>query len=148
MVHLIFFRNKTFLFVKIEIWNFQHLFDLIFSWNLTKFQCIQTTFAPHRKCHLNVCLNELKFCKVLQNPNSNRSWTFQLSILTNKKVWFLRKLWSVPCTMDSSFFSQQMPYCLLTLLVYMALIVTSLNYKVFFQKRCDVIFSLLWIFYQ
>ena len=25
------------------------------------------------------------------------------------------------CTMDSSFFSQQMPYCLLTLLVYMAL---------------------------
>ena len=27
MVHLIVFRNKTFLFVKIEIWNFQHLFD-------------------------------------------------------------------------------------------------------------------------
>ena len=26
--------------------------------------------------------------------------------------------------MDSSFFSQQMPYCLLTLLVYMALVVT------------------------
>ena len=31
MVHLIdFFRNKTFLFVKTEIWNFQHLLDLWF----------------------------------------------------------------------------------------------------------------------
>ena len=49
MVHgtLNFFRSKTFLFVKIDIWNFQHLFD--FSWNLTKFQLIRTTFIPHRK---------------------------------------------------------------------------------------------------
>ena len=29
--------------------------------------------------------------------------------------------------MDSSFFSQQMPYCLATLLVYMALCITTLN---------------------
>ena len=45
----------------------------------------------------------------------------QLSILANKKVLFLKEIWSVPCTMNSSFFSQKMPYCLLTLLVYMAL---------------------------
>ena len=30
LVHGIFFRNKTFLFLNIEIWNFQHLFDLLF----------------------------------------------------------------------------------------------------------------------
>ena len=33
---------------------------------------------------------------------------FQISILTNKKKFFLRKMLSVPCTMESSFFSQQM----------------------------------------
>ena len=27
---------------------------------------------------------------------------------------------NLPCTMDSSFFSQQMPYCLATFLVYIA----------------------------
>ena len=43
------------------------------------------------KCHLNVCLNELKFCKISRNPKSNRCWKFQLYILTNKKVLFLKK---------------------------------------------------------
>jgi hypothetical protein len=35
-------------------------------------------------------------------------WKFQISILTNKKVLFLKKISSVPCTMDSSFFRQKM----------------------------------------
>ena len=70
---------------------------------------------------LHVCVNELKFCKVSRNPKSNSCWKFQPSILTNKKVLFLKKNWCVPCTMDSSFFSQKMPYYLLTILVYMAL---------------------------
>ena len=43
MVQLYFFRNKTFLFV------------------------IPTTFIPVVKACLNVCLNELIFCKVSQN---------------------------------------------------------------------------------
>ena len=38
-----FFRNKTFLFFKIDHWNFQHLFSKGISWNLTKFQLNQTT---------------------------------------------------------------------------------------------------------
>ena len=42
-----------------------------------------------------------------------------------KRVLFLKKIWSVPCAMDSSSFSQQMPYCLATLLVYMALAVAT-----------------------
>ena len=38
-----FFRDKTFLFVMIESWNFHHQFDLGFLWNLTKFQLIWRT---------------------------------------------------------------------------------------------------------
>ena len=37
------------------------------------------------------CLIELKFCEVSRNSFSNRSWKFQLSILKNKKVLFLKK---------------------------------------------------------
>ena len=33
----------------------------------------------------------LKFCKVSRNSFSNRCWKFQLSILKNKKVLFLKK---------------------------------------------------------
>ena len=70
----ILFRNKTFLFVKIESWNFKHLFD--FGIHAMSSEC---------------CLNEQKFCEVSRNPKSNRWWNFQLSILTNKKVLFLKK---------------------------------------------------------
>ena len=69
---------------------------------------LDNSLLPIQKCHLNVCLNELKFCKVSRNPKLNSCWKFQLSILTNKKVLFLRYILSVPCTMESSFFSQQM----------------------------------------
>ena len=36
-------------------------------------------------------LNELKFCEVSRKSISNRYWKFQLSILKNKKLLFLRK---------------------------------------------------------
>ena len=51
------------MFVKIERWNFPHLFDLQFH---------------------ETCSNELKFCEVLWNPKSN----FQFFILIYKKVAF------------------------------------------------------------
>ena len=54
--------------------------------------------------------------------NQTVAQNFSFLSWQTKKVLFLKKIWSVPCTMDSSFFSQQMPYCLLTLLVYMALL--------------------------
>ena len=117
----IFFRNKTFLFVKIEIWNFQHLFDLWFRETSQNFSSFRQLFLNIEKCHLNICLNELKFCEASQNCKSDSSWKFQLSIVSNKKVLFLNKIWSVPCTIDSSLFSHQMPYYNLTLLLYMAL---------------------------
>ena len=43
-----FFRNKTFLFVKIENWNFQHLFDLEFretSQNFSSFEQLLIIFG-------------------------------------------------------------------------------------------------------
>ena len=90
-------------------------------WNLTKFQLIRTTLITHRKMSSEYCLEKLTFCKVSLNPKSNRWWKFQLSILTNKKVLFIKIIWCVPCSIYSYFFSQQMPYCLATFLVYMAL---------------------------
>ena len=92
----IFFRNKTFLFVKIESWNFQHLYDLGFHETSQNFSSFGQLLFPIEKCCLNVCLNVLKFCKVSRIPKSNRCWKFQLSILTNTKVLFLKKILSVP----------------------------------------------------
>ena len=62
------------------------------SWNLTKFQLNQTT---NRKNRNNNCLNELKFCEVSRNSISNRCWKFQLSILRNKNVLFLKRNYAV-----------------------------------------------------
>ena len=82
----IFFKNKTFLFFKIESWNFQPVWKKK-SWNFTKFQLNQTTSIEkleikigNKNC-LNM-LNELKFCEV-----SNRCWKFQLSILKKNPLY-------------------------------------------------------------
>ena len=78
----IFFRNKTFLFFKIESWNLQHLFEKK-MWNLTKFQHNQTT---DRKIENKNCLNELnelKFCEVSRNFFWNKCFSF-LSWKTKK----------------------------------------------------------------
>ena len=70
----IFFRNKTFLFFKIESWNFQHLFEMKFRETSQNFNSIR---QPIKKI-------------------SNRCWKFQLSILKNKNVLFLKNIWSKP----------------------------------------------------
>ena len=84
--------------MKIESWNFQQLFDLGFHETLQSFSSFRQTFSRGNKS----CLKKLKSCEVLRNNKSKRCWKFQISILTNKKIL------SVPCTMNSSFFSQQM----------------------------------------
>ena len=100
MVHTtlnIFLRNKTFLFLNIESWNFQHLFDLGFHKTLQ--------ISSHSYEHLdNILLWGIQVVRMSWNfvgfhekKKSKRCLKFQISILTNKKN-----------TMDSSFFSQQM----------------------------------------
>ena len=85
----IFFRNKSFLFVKIESWNFQHLFDLGFHETLQNFSSFRQHFFMGNKNSPN----KLKFCEVSRNPKSNRCWKFQFSILTN---FILKKIPSFP----------------------------------------------------
>ena len=83
----IFFRNETFLLFNIESWNFQHLFFLKILWNLAisahsvySWSNFYFNFSMGR-------LNGLQFCEVSWNSKSNSCWKFQLSILTNKKVY-------------------------------------------------------------
>ena len=87
----IFFMNKTFLFFKLESWNFQVQFEIKIRESSQNFN----SFSFFRQLLFSSffigCLIELKFCKVSRNSISNRCWKFQLSILKNKKVLFLKK---------------------------------------------------------
>ena len=67
-----FFRNKTFLFVKIESSNFQHQFDLGFHEPLQNFSSFRQTFRQLFSMGNKSCLNELKFCEVSRNNKSKR----------------------------------------------------------------------------
>ena len=92
----IFFRNKTFLFVKIEI---QHLFDLEFRETLQNFSSFRQTFRRRFSMGNKSC--PIEFHKII---NQRDAESFRL---TNKKGLFLTEILSVPCTMDNYFFSQQ-----------------------------------------
>ena len=91
MVHVtlhIFLGIKLFLFVKIESWNFQQLFDEGFCETLQNFSTFRQIFRWHFSRGNKSCPNELKICEVSQTKTC---WKFQISILTNKKVIFLKK---------------------------------------------------------
>ena len=92
----IFFRNKTFLFFKIESWNFQVQFEIKIRETSQNFN----SFSFFRQLLFSSffigCLIELKFCKVSRNSISKWTWKFQLSILKNKKVLFLKKIFLGP----------------------------------------------------
>ena len=79
----IFFRNKTFLFFKIESWNFQHLFE-------KEFQLNQTTDKKNGNKNCLNDLNELKFCEFSRIFFSNRCWKFRISIWKNKTKILLK----------------------------------------------------------
>ena len=68
----IYFRNKTFLFVKKDSWNFKHLFDLGFHETLQNFSSFRQNTEKNRNKSCLYKLNELKFCEVSRNPKSNR----------------------------------------------------------------------------
>ena len=67
------------------------------SWNLTKFQLIQFIQTIVIFIFSIGCLIELKFCKVSRNSISKWTWKFQHSILKNKKVLFLKKIFLGSC---------------------------------------------------
>ena len=86
----IFSRNKNvFVFQDSEL-KFSASVWFRISWNLTKFELIQLIQTTFILIFSMGSLNELQFCEVSRNPQSKRCWKFQLSILKNKKVLFLK----------------------------------------------------------
>ena len=75
--------------LSVFVWNW-------ILWNLTKFQLIH----PIQTIVIFIlsigCLIELKFCEVSRNSISNWIWKFQLSILKDKKVLFLKIIFFWP----------------------------------------------------
>ena len=91
---LYFFRNKTFLFVKIESWNFQQLFDLGFLETLQNFSSFRQTFRWHFCGGIRVVWMSWNFVRFYEVINQKDAKNFRFP------PWQ-----SFPCTLDSSFFS-------------------------------------------
>jgi hypothetical protein len=85
MVH---FRNKTFLFVNIESWIFQQLFEIRFNETLQNFSSFRQTFRWHFSMGKKSCLNELKFCEVSRNNESKIFWIFP-----RQRLWFTLQIY-------------------------------------------------------
>ena len=96
----IFFRSKTFLFFKIESWNFQNRFEKEFRKTSQSFNSIRQHIEKNENNNCLNKMNELKFCEVSWNSFSNRFWKFQLSILKNRKILFLKKLFFKPLSIS------------------------------------------------
>ena len=79
------------MFFKIESWNFQVQFEIEFRETSQNFN----SFSIFRQLLFSSffigCLIELNFCKVSRNSISSWTWKFQLSLLKNKKVLFLKR---------------------------------------------------------
>ena len=85
------FRNKTFfVFQDRKLKRSAFVWNRI-SWILTKIQLKQITDRKNENRNYLNKLNELKFCEVSRNSFSNICWKFQLSILKNQKILFLKK---------------------------------------------------------
>ena len=83
----IFFRNKTFLFFKIKSWKFQELFEIEFREPSQNFN----SFSSFRQLLFSFFLSVVfKFC-------DKQMLKFQLSILKNKKVLFLKTYFLSRC---------------------------------------------------
>ena len=85
------------MFFKIESWNFQHLFEKEFRETSQNFN----SFSSFRKIlfsfFLWVVWLSWNFVRFHEFFSSNRCLKFQLSILKNKKVLFLKKIFFLSC---------------------------------------------------
>ena len=90
---------------KIEGWNFQVQFEIEFRETLQNFNSIRQLIKKHENNNCLNKLNELKFCEVSRIKISNWTWKFQLSILKNKKVLFLKKIifWPLSISKQKTF---------------------------------------------
>ena len=70
-----FFRDKSFLFFKIESWNFQNLSEKEIHETSENFNPLNS----FRHFFSIGCQIELKFCEILENSFSKNCWKVQLS---------------------------------------------------------------------
>ena len=80
----IFFRNKTFLFFKIESWNFQHLFENKFRGTSHNFNSIRQPIEKMKITIVWMSWMSWNIVRFHEKTFSNRCWKFQHSILKNK----------------------------------------------------------------
>ena len=108
---------KTFLFVKIESWNFQHLFDFRFCETMQNVSLIRQTFRQHSLMGIKIAQirwNLVRFHAFINQRDAKISDFY----LDKQKSFIPKKILSLPCAMDSTFFSQQMaPWYVLTFLI-------------------------------
>ena len=97
----IFFMVKTFLFFKIESWNFEHLLEKMFRETSQKFNSIG---QPIENMEIKIVykeLNKLKLYKVSQNYFSNRCWILLLKFTFSKKATKICKIFTVDLTLTT-----------------------------------------------
>ena len=88
-LNYIFFRNKTFLFFKIESWICQHLFEKEFRETSQNFNSIKQWIEKMEIKIVWMSWIYWNFVRFHEIPFSNRCWKIQLSIL--KKKSFISK---------------------------------------------------------
>ena len=107
LVHFIpFFRNKTFLFVKVEKLKFSATLWFRISWNLTKFQLLWTVFIPPWiKCPLRVVWmtwNSEKFHKILNQTDAESFKQDSTTMEKNNSTFCIRSEWQNQRQMENS----------------------------------------------
>ena len=136
------------MFFKIESWNFQVQFEIEFRETSQNFNSIR---QPREKNVNNNCLNELndlKQCEVSRNLFANRCWKFQLSIMKNKKVLFLKKSFFKPLSISKQkalFTVSIFPKVLTFPIKGFAFRQPYANYSLtppFFIARCQLLFDI------
>ena len=100
----IFFRNRTFLFVKIDSWNFQYLFDSLFLETSQNFRSFGQLFSTHTKMS-SKCLSEWAYnLQGFMKLYIKQLLKISAFYLDKQKSFIPKKIWSVQCTMDNYFF--------------------------------------------
>ena len=103
-----FLRNKTFFFVEMENWNFQHLFYFHFVKPLKKLADSELVIFLRGIKVVRMSWNFESFHEIIRDAENFSFPSWQ----TKKFYVFLKKILSVPCTIDNSLFSPQMRWCL------------------------------------
>ena len=94
MVHVtlqIFFRNKTFLFVKIESWNFQQLFDIQFWETLQNFSSFRLRFRWHFLWVIRAVWMSWNFVRFHEITNQRDAENLRFLSWQTKKYFFLKR---------------------------------------------------------